>query len=862
MLPGTKLVSKDRLEGGRLVEADQYASYARRSARSACAPFNLRLGEVGRSLSKREAQAQVEQTYQYCMRILSSRMSSSIVQDDLHLADLIKKRLMRRDKTSTSAVQFSNLYNKLSAQDNLHNKWAVLSFLSAISGQADNVEPVDASVNNAFATFGLRKLPQATASSSSFTQPDTQRPREDDDSKTPLPSKPYNSYYAKSHKAQTEVTESMLLRDIIYVFQGIDGKYVRYDPSADSFLVNPETGVPRPLREIIRRLAETGWLYRRIHDHVQKAKTETKAGLVGQSFCSALSQELTDYYRLIAVLEAQIAREQQAGSFAAKGLSLKRLHVWTMEPLHRLRMMSVLIDLCAGEKGGALISIVHNYVNHGDPFVQMFIHRLLSEISKPFYDMLRRWIYEGELEDPFDEFFVAVDMNADDGNLWRAKYTLRYDMVPSFLSRAVAKKIFLIGKSLNFIRHTCAGDAYVVSRSALSVSAKGLTYGDLGGLEESVEKSYKGVSGHLLEILFGRYRLMDHFVALKKYLLLGAGDFVQFLMDELGDALNKPASTIYRHNLTAVLESAIRSSNAQHDDADIVKRLDVRLLEASQGDTGWDIFALDYHVQGALSTIFTTQAMHAYLKLFTFLWRVKRVEHALAGGWRRRGRRSLVLRRILPEISHDLQHCHILHAEMSHFILQLQYYILFEVIECSWEELMDVLEKRGEGWGMDLDAVIGAHNRYLNCVSQKGLLGGVGGGGHNIPSKLLKIFDTILAFGEACEGLLKWGEVEMRVRGLAMRTRYQKSVEDKWGLSEVEQDASGRYGEERGRDSEGEVRRLRKRVEVVGGVFRDELKSLLGVLGKEGDETLRGLSVRLDFNHYYAMQGVKDAAGA
>lgn len=58
-----------------------------------------------------------------------------------------------------------------------------------------------------------------------------------------------------------------------------------------------------------------------------------------QSFCSALSQELTEYYRLIAVLEAQ---QSQAES----SLTLRRLAVWTHDPLERMKMLGILVDGC------------------------------------------------------------------------------------------------------------------------------------------------------------------------------------------------------------------------------------------------------------------------------------------------------------------------------------------------------------------------------------------------------------------------------------------------------------------------------------------------------------------------------------
>ncbi len=67
--------------------------------------------------------------------------------------------------------------------------------------------------------------------------------------------------------------------------------------------------------------------------------------------------------------------------------------------------------------------------------------------------------------------------------------------------------------------------------------------------------------------------------------------------------LAKKADTLFLHNLTGILETAIRATTAQFDDADILARLDVRLLEVSPGDTGWDVFSLDYHVDGPIRTV-------------------------------------------------------------------------------------------------------------------------------------------------------------------------------------------------------------------------------------------------------------------
>lgn len=49
-----------------------------------------------------------------------------------------------------------------------------------------------------------------------------------------------------------------------------------------------------------------------------------------------------------------------------------------------------------------------------------------------------------------------------------------------------------------------------------------------------------GLDRHLLQTLFNRYALLQHCDALKRYMLLGQGDFIESLMDLIGTQLDKP----------------------------------------------------------------------------------------------------------------------------------------------------------------------------------------------------------------------------------------------------------------------------------------------------------------------------------
>jgi gamma-tubulin complex component 3 len=97
--------------------------------------------------------------------------------------------------------------------------------------------------------------------------------------------------------------------------------------------------------------------------------------------------------------------------------------IWIREPTMGLRLMSLMVEESKNKKGGELIALIHSFsLNHGDPYVMAFAERLLSDVTRPFYDMLRQWVYDGELSDPFGEFFVTeqsedeiIEANGNEG---------------------------------------------------------------------------------------------------------------------------------------------------------------------------------------------------------------------------------------------------------------------------------------------------------------------------------------------------------------------------------------------------------------------------------------------------------------
>lgn len=67
--------------------------------------------------------------------------------------------------------------------------------------------------------------------------------------------------------------------------------------------------------------------------------------------------------------------------------------------------------------------------------------------------------------------------------------------------------------------------------------------------------------------------------------------------------LNKPASHLHSAYLHEVLDAAIRGTNAQYDSKEVLSRLTIKTLVVSSKDLGWDIFVLDYNLNGPLEQV-------------------------------------------------------------------------------------------------------------------------------------------------------------------------------------------------------------------------------------------------------------------
>ncbi|KAI2640132.1 Spc97/Spc98 family protein [Xylaria nigripes] len=826
--------------------------------------------------------------------------------DQNHASELIRRRLVQSDPSL--ALRFSNLYSRLLALPILDQKWAMLYLLHQLTDSPDpNLpDPVALAEYQREQAREQRRRDKEEYGSLSASEhhsedefvPDPmashyrptdlrdvlKNPKElksadgdpsNDGSKRPLSSgelkrsrasrideltdPPKRDVVIKSklladNYAGIEPSEPTLLRDLPYTLQGVSSATL---PFSQDYSLKLPSSLPPPLIGLLNTLAEPSLLCKALQNFV---KTPGK-GLLDQSLRAAIDDELRSYLTLVATLEGQIRRALSSidetaprGGIGKAGITLKRCVVWTREATMGLRLLSLIAEESTTRKGGQIISLIHSFSTlHGDPIVAAFAERLLTPVTRPFYNILRHWIYDGELSDPYSEFFIQLiptdsmtKVKTGSTNVWNEKYEMAHAMIPSIITLEFAEKVHLIGKSLNFIRHSCGDASWVESYS--KASSKELRYGDTATLGSWIDEAYKITMRRLVHLMTHKFHLFEHLQALKSYILLGQGDFIALLMESLAANLDRPAGAQYRHTLTAQLEHAIRGSNAQYDSPEVLRRLDARMLQLSHGDIGWDCFTLEYKIDAPVDVVVSDWGSRQYLKVFNFLWRIKRVEFALSSLWRKvtTGSRG-VLQTDHPAVQETWKTTRGFLAEMVHFVGQLQYYILFEVIESSWTELQAQLRREDA----TLDDMIKAHKTYLTSITHKGLLGArrkrfmpsasnssatAAATEEDDNSYMIQLGDLLrimLTYRDSVDGLYSWSVSDF--------TRRQEA--------DLRREDVG-YDETPG-GPHSEFPTLQERLRHLGDRFRTRLQLLLGDLAYQSDVDLRFLGVSMNFNDVY-----------
>eukprot|EP01147_Barroeca_monosierra_P010880 gene10880-2955_t len=775
----------------------------------------------------------IQSTLQYSTRLLSTYMRSSFTQNELQLKSLILRRVDAQQGTRTAA-KLLDLLDCFLKQKSISKRSATLYFLLLLEGSSTRKQPIF--LEQLPEQIPLRKHERSIVKALQGTEHKIEHNNDAIEQQSAVHTETIRQFHQQRYEGE-QLSEYQLVKDMLLVSQGLNGSYLKYNGHEQTFVVGPDYKVSQSQAHLVRELANSGLFFEQLKTFVDERSRDASYGLIGKAFCSVLREELTEYYRFITLLEAQLhmrtcmcesvllfiqlffwVEKIQPQPDRSASMTLRRLLVWMQTPLQRLKALTEILYICAGVRGGQLLSEVFRFTLSGNTRMQKLAREIMDRLMSPFLEMLNAWVYRGVLIDSTGEFFISSDPHIvadsqyqDAYAYWSRKYGISKDMLPIFIGDDLASKVLLCGKSINFARVFCGVSENFMHRmeakqSLLKIKwcAEAFRHCQLPG-GDVVTDAYKLSSSMLLRILQEKHKLYIHLRAMRRYLLLGQGDLFMFLMEDMRSELDHPAEQLLRHNVTGILDGALRTSNARYDDSEVLARIDVTLLEHLPHEKGWDIFSLSYATDGPISAVLPFHHMRSYQQ----------------------------------EIQPVLRNLHLLGSEMGHFVKQIQHYLLFEVLETQWKQFIEDAEK-----APDLNAIIGAHDKFIGSIQTQMFLTP---NAQEKLSQLRSIFDQVIEFQNHHRELHSLGmdEYDRRSRG-AYRIQTRATM-GAWGTSN-EDDSEETSALNQFKEA---VRAVNAKVSVVTSTYKDMVKRFLNMLQQDHDHNMRYLSNRIDFNGHY-----------
>ncbi|GFZ14546.1 Spc97 / Spc98 family of spindle pole body (SBP) component [Actinidia rufa] len=343
-------------------------------------------------------------------------------------------------------------------------------------------------------------------------------------------------------------------------------------------------------------------------------------------------------------------------------LSIQGLWFYCQPMMGSMQALSIVVKKASANNsvGSTILNLLQSQTKAmaGDHAVRSLLEKLTQRAGSAYLGILERWVYEGVIDDPYGELFIAENKSLPkeslsqdyDAKYWRQRYSLKDD-IPSFLENA-AGIILTTGKYLNVMRE-CGHNVQV----PVSENSKLMTFGANHHYLECIKAAYEFASGELLNLIKEKYDLMGKLRSIKHYLLLDQGDFLVHFMDIARDELSKKPDEISVEKLQSLLDLALRTTAAAadpcHEDltccverSTLIKRLsmlkDLEIdrtvcddsdLEEPVSITGLETFSLSYKVQWPLSLVISRKALTKYQLIFCFLFHCKHVDRQLCGAW-------------------------------------------------------------------------------------------------------------------------------------------------------------------------------------------------------------------------------------
>ncbi|GJQ08346.1 hypothetical protein GpartN1_g137.t1 [Galdieria partita] len=528
-----------------------------------------------------------------------------------------------------------------------------------------------------------------------------------------------------------------MLFDLIYALVGYTGNVIVRKENTDnakktseriSFQLASDFPYVNPAeRRAIDRISNIGALYATVYEYSCENGLLQKS-IYALAFQKALDEILDEYRELIANYEEEAINKRLKNFSLVEG----ELRVWE----RRLEDLCMLFDKMEEGKrlnGPELMKHLMQFCTSGSPDTASLCMRLLKKCTKVLLVQLQTWLYYGELQDPFEEFFLRKEPKIASEQREDSSFSLADDIViaqenltPLF-SPTMVRDILFIGGVVKALRNSEEASSQV-NWNELEVqidSLRSLEKQPLRSLplESNIQSVRQWASKQLMKFLF-RVSWWKEFDFLRQTFLLGKGDLWSHFLQDTCDMLMVPSMSECKESvLNAFLEKSLLKtffevdfryemlSFQRVDFSSNKSELSTDLLPLS---SGWNRISLSYVPQRPLHILMNSKDLEHYSRIFCILFAIAHVRFQTERCWlllrnrfKRCNRETLVNNR---NMFHLLGKCNfIVHC--------LEEYFQIGLIEESFGAFM----KQAKG-AFDFDSVLTLHQKYLESLVKHTLI--------------------------------------------------------------------------------------------------------------------------------------------
>lgn len=457
-------------------------------------------------------------------------------------------------------------------------------------------------------------------------------------------------------------------------------------------------------------------------------KTRFNNGQVIQALCQSLDVVLKEFFQIIMTLDRK---------FKGKEIGL---HQFCFHLVPFTRILQSLLHLTfeietQDNQGGALIRLLEDKISSvsGDRQLRTTYAALLEGCSKPFLEILNRWLATGSFTDTHSEFMIADTKKSPSGHedqlsedLLTSRHSLNSKNTPRLLED-IQQKILLIGTYRNI---------QGILDKNLVLSIKASLQWDRRVLQDAIDEAYTDVNSALMTSLFQSGKLYDVMSATKRFFFVENCDFVQNFLFNAQNDLSRTTKEVSKQTLQGAFESALKtscygsdpfaealqlelSSSGLYDSLiKIIQSTSEKSTTSSSNNSSSSIqripkiselLSISMKIDFPESMILNSKALAKYQIVY---------RHLIQGVELIRGL-SIPLNRTNLKVTSQIRQFEVMKNSMLQFVRTMHNYICQSVLEPQWERFSTALRERRF---TSVEEITNTHMNFLDTCLRECML--------------------------------------------------------------------------------------------------------------------------------------------